>query len=134
MTRDAPRRTAPPLTVAVVLGLLVVIVVTVVTAAVADAAAVRPGRADTAVPGTATVAGDAGSLPAELAPAIVRGTSDHLRRLVRPGPAVAGAAAAGVLAALAARASRPVAVPAGVAVRAPRVRPRRRGPPSLLPA
>lgn len=129
MTRDAPRRTAPPLTVAVVLGL---VVVTAVTAAVAGAAAVRPGRADTAVPGTATVAGDVGSLPAELAPAIVRGTSDHLRLLVRPGPPVA--AAAGVLAALAARASRPVAVPAGVAVRAPRVRPRRRGPPSLLPA
>jgi hypothetical protein len=131
MTRDAPRRTAPPLTVAVVYGLLVV---TVVTASIADAAAVRPGRADTAVSGTATVAGDAGSLLAELAPAIVRGTSDHLRLLVRPGPPVAVAAAAGVLAALAARASRPVAVPAGVAVRAPRVRPRRRGPPSLLPA
>ena len=131
MTRDAPRRTAPPLPVAVVPVLLIVVAVIAVAVAVA---AGRPGPADAALAGPAMVAGDAGSLPGEPAPAIVRGTSDHLPLRVRPAPPVAVAAAAGVLAALAARAARPVAVPAAVAVRALWMRPRRRGPPALLPA
>jgi hypothetical protein len=112
--------------------LLIALAVVAVIAVATAVAAGRPGSGG-AVPDPATVV-DGGSLPGAPAPAIVRGTSDHLRLLVRPAPPVAVAAAAGALAALAARAAGPVAVPAAVAVRALRMRPRRRGPPALLPA